>query len=65
MNYYQKCEMIKKWNECIKKDFDITFIENVMDYYDDRGEFTTGQENAIDNIIQKFHIKFENLRKYF
>ena len=56
MNYYQKCERILRWS-VYKTKFDTTFIEDVMRYYDERGEFTLSQENAIDNIIRKFNIK--------
>lgn len=53
--YYDRCERILKWSKYIKK-FDTSFIESVMDYYDEHGEFTIAQEIAIDNIIRKFRI---------
>ena len=56
MDHYQKCERILRWS-VNKTRFDTTFIEDVMSYYDERGEFTLSQENAIDNIIRKFNIK--------
>ena len=56
MEHYQKFERILRWS-VNKTRFDTTFIEDVMSYYDERGEFTLSQENAIDNIIRKFNIK--------
>ena len=55
MDYYNKCQYILK-KLCNVKKFDTSFIYNILDYYDKKDEFTYGQQEAIDNIIQKWKI---------
>lgn len=55
MDYYEKCLLILKWSKNIKK-FNTTFIESLIEYYNEHNEFTISQENAIDNIIYKWKI---------
>jgi len=40
--------------------FDPAFIESVNNYYEAHGIITTGQRNALDNIVDKFEIDVEN-----
>lgn len=61
-----KLEIILEWAEERNKfverkkrgnKFDTTFLESVKDFYQETGDITTAQENAIDNIYDKFNIQ--------
>jgi hypothetical protein len=54
--YIRKCDAILLW-ATNKKWFDKTFIVDVKDDIDMKCRATEGQKEAIDKIIQKFHIK--------
>lgn len=51
-----KCYAIIEWAK-YRKNFDISFVESVLEYEEERGETTIAQENAIDHIISKWRIK--------
>ena len=60
-----KLEIILEWagvkneraSKGFGKPFDTTFLESVKDFYADSGELTDAQENAIENIYEKWHIE--------
>lgn len=66
MDTTDKIEMILEWamNKG-GKPFDTTTIEGIQEYYEINGDYTSNQENAIDNIYDKFKIEkwFENRLK--
>ena len=36
--------------------FDTEYVESLIDQFDDRGKLSSSQEDALDNIIEKWHI---------
>lgn len=54
--YIYKCKMILEW-AYYKPKFDTSFINSIIEYYDDVGKFTLSQETAIDNIIRRWNVK--------
>ena len=66
MDTTQKIEMILEWAlQKRGKAFDTSTIDGIKDYYDERGEYTSNQETAVDNIFERFFIAkwFENKLK--
>ena len=52
-----KCEAIIEWktrNKHIK--FDSSLFENILQYYQERGEISVKQEKAIENVYSKWRI---------
>jgi hypothetical protein len=52
MTAYEKCEAILSWDNDA---FDPSYIHDVMNKYSEYGKFTSGQEEAIDRIYEKWH----------
>jgi hypothetical protein len=58
MDYEEKVDNILLWALNKKgRPFDTSFIDSLKEYYETRGEFTISQENAIDNIYEKFRVQ--------
>lgn len=57
-DYKKKLEQIIEWSKSVTvKTFDPSFCHSVMSYYDERNEFTLRQEDAIDNIFQRWNVQ--------
>ena len=52
---HPKIDMILQW-ATNKPSFDTEFVEKLKDYYEEHQTLTNGQETALDNIIENFHI---------
>ena len=58
MDYKEKCKAILDWADEKDRGFDTTFVEEMLEHAADE-ILTPGQEQAIDNIIEKWHIDIE------
>jgi len=54
-SYDDKCDAIIAWAE-FNENFDSSAIESMKDWASDSGFFTSSQQRAIDNIIEKWNI---------
>lgn len=52
----EKLELILDWADD-NPDFDTAFVEELYDCHEHRGHLTDRQEEALDNIIEKFKIQ--------
>jgi hypothetical protein len=61
MDYEKKCkkiiEFFKLKNRVGCKKYNYDTFEGILEYYEDNSFLTSGQEKAIDNVIDKFKIK--------
>lgn len=55
-DYSEKIDAILNWARS-KPNFDTEFVESVENQLNERGDLTSAQEEALDNIIEKFRIK--------
>ena len=62
LDYEDKLEVILDWAEnsdlAREKRFDSSTFEEIQKYYERNGRFTSGQENAIDNVYNKWRLKY-------
>ncbi len=52
----EKLELALDWARG-KKFFDSSFLEDLLEHYENTGHFTDSQEAALDNIIERWKIK--------
>jgi len=55
----EKCNAIYNWKMNSSVNLNLSFVESVHDFYLKRGEVTSKQEAALDNIITKFNIDLD------
>ncbi len=55
MDIEEKCWAVLNWAED-KPWFDTEFVDSVLSQYEEKGFASDAQENAIDNILEKFNI---------
>ena len=55
MPHERMLECILEWAETNPK-FDATTFEGIKDHYENYGQFTYSQENAIENVYYKWKI---------
>lgn len=55
MGVEEKLNMILDWATC-QPNFDISFVEDLHQKYQEDLELTANQEQALDNIIYRFNI---------
>ena len=55
--YLEKCEAILCWADEKDRGFDTGFVESVVGQLEAGRDPSERQMNAIDNIIDKFHIE--------
>jgi hypothetical protein len=60
MDYQDKFQYILKWAKEVPN-FSTRFIESVLEWYDEHNNFTSAQERAIDNIINKWNVPLEDI----
>lgn len=58
-SYAEKCEAIIAWAED-RDDFDTGMVESVAGQIESGRELSWKQEQAIDNIIERWHIDIED-----
>lgn len=51
----EKIDAILDWAE-EHPEFDTDFVESLASQLEDKGELSENQEDALDNIIEKWHI---------
>lgn len=56
MSDQEKIDMVLEWAES-HSNFDTTFIENINEFLSRVGRLTDSQTDALDNIIERFHIE--------
>lgn len=57
----EKIEGVLDWAGSDAPDsFDSTFIENLRDHFENHGNLSIGQVEALDNIIEKFGIDLQD-----
>jgi hypothetical protein len=56
MDIEEKIEMVLEWADNENPDFDTEFIESLQEQYEEKGWLSEKQEEALDNIINKFRI---------
>lgn len=55
---HSKIELIKSWVAAHPKvKFDMTFVDSVQEFYNTTCRITPSQEDALDNIIERFRMK--------
>ena len=54
MDAHAKIDAILSWAQGRK--FDTAFVQSVQDYLDLHGHVTSSQENALDNIIERWRV---------
>lgn len=63
MRYHSDEEIINGMMDWIDTDrperFDPSFIESVHEYFEEHGTISSGQRNALDNIVDKFDIDID------
>lgn len=59
MDIGEKIDMVLEWadSEDAPRDFDTSFVESLQEQFEDRGWLSDRQEEALDNIINKFGIR--------
>ena len=55
--YLEACEAILRWADEKDRGFDTEFVESVVSQLEAGHDPSERQMNAIDNIIDKFHIE--------
>ncbi|MCF0254352.1 MAG: hypothetical protein HUK26_08480 [Duodenibacillus sp.] len=55
MDCAEKIDLILSWADDVPA-FDTGYVESLKDFLDDRGWLTDAQEEALDNIIDRWHI---------
>lgn len=57
MTTEEKIKAVGVWAEtAAPESFDSSFVESLAEQYEDRGSISPRQEQALDNIIDKFEI---------
>lgn len=52
----KRLQLLERWMPD-NPHFDSTFVDSVRDFYDDRGEITPRQRDALDNIILRWRVR--------
>lgn len=56
MDEQEKIDMVMTWADEKDRGFDTEFVESLQESLDNYGSLTVAQENALDNIIEQWHI---------
>ncbi len=52
----EKVDAVIAWGSSPGNCFDLSFVESLSEWLDEKGSLTDAQEEALDNIIDKFGI---------
>ena len=61
MDYINKCNTILDWHHDNKTHFDPTIIISIREFITNKKFATNGQKRAIDNILERWHIPYEEV----